>query len=57
MTKVLPFLGKTELEVLAIVGSFLLIVTHLATAGSVKEKVVVSSKCVPLATLSARSLT
>jgi solute carrier family 45, member 1/2/4 len=46
MTKVFPFLGKTELEVLAVVGSFLLITTHLITAGSVKEKVVVSSKCV-----------
>ncbi|KAI0694137.1 major facilitator superfamily domain-containing protein [Cytidiella melzeri] len=43
MTKVFPFLGNTELEVLAVVGSFLLIATHLATAASVKEKVVVSS--------------
>ena len=44
MTKVLPFLGKTELEILAVVGCFLLIASHAITAGSVKEKVVVSSK-------------
>ncbi|KAI0340319.1 MFS general substrate transporter [Trametopsis cervina] len=43
MTKVLPFLGNTELEVLSLVGSFLLIATHITTAVSVKEKVVVSS--------------
>ena len=44
MTKVLPFLGNTELEVLSVVGSLLLVLTHCATAYSVKEKVVVGTK-------------
>ena len=44
MTKVLPFLGKTELEVLSVVGSFLLVLTHCTTAYCVKEKVVVNSQ-------------
>lgn len=44
MTKVFPFLGDTELEVLSVVGSFLLVVTHFLTAYFVKEKVVVDSK-------------
>ena len=43
MTSVLPFLGDTELEVLSIVGAFLLILTHGAMAYCVKEKVVVSN--------------
>ena len=46
MTRVFPFLGKTELEVLSVVGSFLLVVTHVVTAYSTKEKVVASTKCV-----------
>ena len=46
MTKVLPFLGSTELEVLSVLGAFLLVLTHLATAYCVKEKVLVSSKYV-----------
>ncbi|KAI0088334.1 major facilitator superfamily domain-containing protein [Irpex rosettiformis] len=44
MTKVFPFLGNTELEVLSVVGSLLLIASHVATAVNVKEKVVVSSQ-------------
>ncbi|EKM56768.1 uncharacterized protein PHACADRAFT_254080 [Phanerochaete carnosa HHB-10118-sp] len=44
MTKVFPFLGDTELEVLSVIGSFLLVLTHCATAYSVKEKVVISTK-------------
>lgn len=44
MTKVFPFLGNTELEVLSVVGSLLLVLTHCATAYSVKEKVVVGTK-------------
>ncbi len=46
MTKVLPFLGDTELEVLSVVGSFLLIAAHITTAVNVKERVVVSSQYV-----------
>ena len=46
MTAVFPFLGSTELEVLAVVGSFLLLLTHAITAFCTKERVVVSSKCV-----------
>ncbi|KAI0686571.1 MFS general substrate transporter [Earliella scabrosa] len=44
MTAVFPFLGSTELEVLAVVGSFLLLLTHAITAFCTKERVVVSSK-------------
>ncbi|THH26896.1 hypothetical protein EUX98_g7285 [Antrodiella citrinella] len=44
MTKVLPFLGNTELEVLSIVGSLGLIVWHGVTAFCVKERVVVAKK-------------
>lgn len=44
MTKVFPFLGSTQLEVLSVVGAFLLLAAHLATAYCVTEKVVVSSK-------------
>jgi solute carrier family 45, member 1/2/4 len=40
----LPLLGKTELEVLSVLGSVFLIATHLFTAFSVKEKVLVSSR-------------
>ena len=43
MTRVLPFLGDTELEVLSVVGSFLLVLTHAMVAYCVKEKVVVST--------------
>ena len=46
VTKVFPFLGKTDLEVLSVIGAFLLVATHLMTALSVKEKVVVSSQYV-----------
>ena len=48
MTTVLPFLGNTELEVLSVVGAFLLLLTHCAMAYCVKEKVVVDSGCEPL---------
>lgn len=44
MTKVLPFLGNTELEVLSIVGALGLIVWHGVTAFCVKERVVVAGK-------------
>ncbi|KAH9857374.1 MFS general substrate transporter [Lenzites betulinus] len=44
MTAVFPFLGDTELEVLAVVGSLLLLSTHLVTATFTKEKVVVATK-------------
>lgn len=44
MTKVLPFLGDTELEVLSVFASFLLVLTHATTAYCVKEKVVTSTK-------------
>ncbi|EIN14438.1 hypothetical protein PUNSTDRAFT_117932 [Punctularia strigosozonata HHB-11173 SS5] len=39
----LPGLGKTELQVLVILGSVLLISTHLVTAFCVKERILVSS--------------
>ncbi|KAI0665836.1 hypothetical protein C8Q78DRAFT_1072817 [Trametes maxima] len=43
-TAVFPFLGDTELEVLAVVGSFLLLVTHGITSFCTKEKVVVATR-------------
>ena len=46
MTAIFPFFGTTELEVLAVVGSFLLLITHAVTAFCTKEKIVVSSRCV-----------
>ena len=47
MTTIFPFFGDTELEVLAVVGSFLLLFTHGITAFCSKEKVVVSTKYAP----------
>lgn len=44
MTHILPFLGDTELEVLSVCGSFLLIAAHAITVFCVKERVVVASK-------------
>ncbi|KAI0355283.1 MFS general substrate transporter [Trametes cingulata] len=44
MTAVFPFFGDTELEVLAVVGSFLLLITHGITAFCTKERVVVATK-------------
>ncbi|KAI0628935.1 MFS general substrate transporter [Trametes polyzona] len=44
MTAIFPFLGDTELEVLAVVGSFLLLFTHGITAFCTKEKVVVATR-------------
>jgi solute carrier family 45 protein 1/2/4 len=39
----LPFLGHTELEVLSVVGSIILIGTHLTTVTSVKERILLAS--------------
>ena len=44
MTTVFPFFGETEIEVLAVVGSFLLLITHGITAACTREKVVVSTR-------------
>ncbi|KAI0080485.1 MFS general substrate transporter [Panus rudis PR-1116 ss-1] len=44
MTKIFPFLGETELEVLSVCGSFLLISAHIITAYCVKERIVIASK-------------
>ena len=44
MTHILPFLGNTELEVLSVCGSFLLITAHAITVSCVKEKVVIASR-------------
>lgn len=48
LTTSFPFLGKTELEVLAVLGSLLLIAMHTITAACTKERVVVATKYVPL---------
>ncbi|KAH9986289.1 major facilitator superfamily domain-containing protein [Russula vinacea] len=39
MPSLFPFLGQTQLEVLSVVGSILLIGTHLTTLTSVKERI------------------
>ncbi|KAI1790011.1 MFS general substrate transporter [Ganoderma leucocontextum] len=44
MTAVFPFLGNTELEVLAVVGSLLLLITHAITAFCTKENIVVPTR-------------
>lgn len=51
LTRILPFLGKTELQVLSVVGSFLLILTHAMTAYCTKEKVLVAGRWVEAYTL------
>ncbi|KAH9169534.1 MFS general substrate transporter [Lactarius sanguifluus] len=38
-----PFFGSTELEVLSVVGSIILIGTHLTTVTSVKERILLTS--------------
>ncbi|KAF8465846.1 MFS general substrate transporter [Russula ochroleuca] len=43
MPSLFPFLGQTQLEVLSVVGSILLIGTHLTTLASVKERILLSS--------------
>jgi hypothetical protein len=45
MPSLLPFLGHTELEGLSIVGSIILIGTHLTTVTSVKERILLASGC------------
>lgn len=41
---ILPWLGKTQLEVLAVLASLLLFGAHAVTSALVKEKVLLSSK-------------
>jgi hypothetical protein len=43
MPSFLPFLGRTELEVLSVTGIILLIGTHLTTIISVKERILLAS--------------
>jgi solute carrier family 45 protein 1/2/4 len=45
LPSLLPFLGHTQLEVLSVIGTIILIGTHLATITSVKERVLLSSGC------------
>src|SRR5882762_4499831 len=40
-----PFFGNTELEVLSVVGTIILIGTHLTTVLSVKERILLTSGC------------
>jgi hypothetical protein len=44
MPSLLPFLGRTELEVLSIVGSAILIGTHITTITAVKERILLASR-------------
>ncbi|OCH90826.1 MFS general substrate transporter [Obba rivulosa] len=44
LTSPFSFLGDTELEVLSVIGSFLLVATHCVTAYCTKERVVIASK-------------
>lgn len=43
LPKILPFLGKTQLQVLSAVATFLLVGTHLIMAFMVKEKVLLAN--------------
>ncbi|KAI0299351.1 major facilitator superfamily domain-containing protein [Multifurca ochricompacta] len=43
MPSLLPFLGQTELEVLSIIGSIILIGMHLVTITAVKERILLAS--------------
>ncbi|THH15535.1 hypothetical protein EW146_g4950 [Bondarzewia mesenterica] len=43
MPSVFPLLGKSELQVLSVISSILLIATHLFTASMVKERVLLAS--------------
>ncbi|KAH9968022.1 major facilitator superfamily domain-containing protein [Russula dissimulans] len=44
MPSLLPFLGRTELEVLSVVGFILLIGTHVTTITAVKERILLTSR-------------
>lgn len=44
MTKVFPFLGDTELEVIVAVSSFLLVISHVVVAICVKERILLASR-------------
>jgi len=46
MTRVLPFLGSEQLEVMSVVASFLLLCVQCTTSVCVKERVLLSSMCV-----------
>lgn len=48
MTRVLPFLGNTELQILSAFSSIVLVGTHAVTAYLVKERVLLASRCVLL---------
>ena len=44
MTVILPLLGKTELQILSVLASALLVGSHATTAYLVKERVLLSSE-------------
>jgi hypothetical protein len=46
MPSLLPFLGRTELEVLSIVGSAILIGTHITAITAIKERILLASRYV-----------
>lgn len=43
LTKIFPFFGKTQLEILSVVASLVLLGCHLVTAILVKEKILLPS--------------
>jgi hypothetical protein len=43
MTRILPFLGSEQLEVMSVVASFLLLCVQCTTSVCVKERVLLSS--------------
>ena len=45
MPSLLPLFGRTQLEVLSVVGSVILIGTHVTTFTAVKERILLSSGC------------
>jgi hypothetical protein len=43
LTKIFPFLGNTQLQVLSVIASFLLLGSHVVMAILVKERILLSS--------------
>ena len=54
MPSLFPFFGRTQLEVLSVVGSAILIGSHVTTFTAVKERILLSSRCAQVLSFSFR---
>ena len=54
LPSLLPFFGRTQLEVLSVLGSIILIGTHVTTLAAVKERILLSSGCAQVLSFSFR---